>query len=267
MSELFLIINLLGIGAFVGIFAGLLGVGGGGILVPVLTYIFIKIGASEEQVVHLALGTSMACIIVTSTSSAFAHNKKGAINWRLVRVMSTGVILGSFLATYIASYLNSLYLTVVFSSFMFWTSLKMLKHEGNMNQHQRLDFKGLFFASNGIGAMSSLVSIGGGSLTVPYLVKRSIDMKMAIGTSAAIGLPISIAATLGFLINGWGKEVELENSIGFIYWPAVVLISLTSALFAPLGAKAANLLPASVLKRSFAGLLVLLSIKMAWVVL
>ena len=102
---------------------------------------------------------------------------------------------------------------------------------------------------------------------MPYLVKRSIDMKMAIGTSAAIGLPISIAATLGFLINGWGKEVELENSIGFIYWPAVVLISLTSALFAPLGAKAANLLPASVLKRIFAGLLVLLSIKMAWVVL
>ena len=143
----------------------------------------------------------------------------------------------------------------------------MVKHKGNMNQYQRLDFTRLFLASNGIGAMSSLVSIGGGSLTVPYLVKRSIDMKMAIGTSAAIGLPISIAATLGFLINGWGKEVELENSIGFIYWPAVVLISLTSALFAPLGAKAANLLPASVLKRIFAGLLVLLSIKMAWVVL
>jgi len=262
MFELEWIVLFLLLGAFVGFIAGLLGVGGGGILVPILTSLFVLQGVPANKVVHLALGTSMACIIITSLSSLRAHHIKGAVIWRIVKMMSFGIIIGTFISTFIASYLNSFYLALFFSVFMGLMAINMLRNKKDYQSKHNLEDSSVLVTSTGIGAISALVSIGGGSLTVPYLITHNIDVKRAIGTSAAIGFPISLAGTLGYLINGWSAEIVLNYSIGFIYLPAVLLISITSFFTAPYGVKASHYLPVKVLKKLFALLLILLILKM-----
>nr|WP_221435303.1 sulfite exporter TauE/SafE family protein [Thalassotalea piscium] len=249
-------------GSFVGFLAGLLGVGGGGVMVPVLTMIFLQQGVPVDNVLHLALGTSMASIIFTSLSSLRTHQKYQAIHWSIVKTMSFGVIIGTFLSTFLASHLSSLYLAIFFTIFMAFIAVKMLFKKQDNAVYNDIKNSSLFVVSTGIGAISALVSIGGGSLTVPYLTSKNIDIKKAIGTSAAIGLPISIAGTLGYLINGWSSDINYQYSLGFIYLPAVLLISMTSFITAPYGAKLAQHLPIKVLKKIFACLLILLSVKM-----
>lgn len=267
MIEIQWIISFLFLGSVVGFVAGLLGVGGGGIMVPMLTIIFLKQGVHVDNVMHLALGTSMASIIVTSFSSMRAHKKHDAINWKIVKLMSTGVIIGTFAATFLASHLSSLYLAIFFTVFMGYVALNMLFKKQNNGEIKEIKNSNLLISSTGIGAISALVSIGGGSLTVPYLTSKNIDIKKAIGTSAAIGLPISIAGTLGYLINGWNNDVTYNHSLGFIYLPAVFLIAITSFVTAPFGAKLAQHLPVKILKKIFALLLVSLSLKMLLTVL
>ena len=250
------------LGAFVGFMAGLLGIGGGGIMVPILTSIFLAQGISIDNVVHLALGTSMASIIVTSFSSMKAHNKNKNVSWNIVKLMSLGILTGTFLATFIASKISSIYLALFFALFMGYISIRMFLNKKTNSNRKLANKKGLFFAGNGIGAISALVSIGGGSLTVPYLTWNNIELKKAIGTSAAIGLPISIAGTLGYIINGW-SNTSIENyTLGFVYLPAVLFISIMSYFVAPYGANFANKLPVGKLKKIFALLLSVLSIKM-----
>jgi uncharacterized membrane protein YfcA len=256
------ILSFLLLGIVVGFVAGLLGVGGGGILVPVLTSVFLLQGIPSEQVVHLALGTSMACIIVTSFSSLRAHHNKGTVIWKVVKMMSFGIVMGTFISTFIAAYLSSFYLALFFSAFMGLMAINMFKKKQSRPTINELKNKHTLVASMGIGAISALVSIGGGSLTVPYLVNHNIEIKKAIGTSAAIGLPISLAGTFGYLINGWDSNINTNYSIGFIYLPAVFLISITSFFTAPYGAKASHNLPVTLLKKIFAFLLILLSLKM-----
>jgi uncharacterized membrane protein YfcA len=262
VTEIQLILAFLFLGSVVGFVAGLLGVGGGGIMVPMLTIIFLQQGIHIDNVMHLALGTSMASIIVTSLSSLRAHQKHNAINWEIVKLMSVGVIAGTFFATFLASQLSSLYLAVFFSVFMCYMAFKMLFKKQDNTLVNSINISNLLLSSTGIGAISALVSIGGGSLTVPYLTSKNIDIKKAIGTSAAIGLPISIAGTLGYLINGWNNDFDYNNSLGFIYLPAVFLISITSFITAPFGAKLAQHLPVHILKKIFAFLLISLSMKM-----
>jgi len=250
------------LGAVVGFMAGLLGIGGGGIMVPVLTSIFLLQGVSVDNVVHLALGTSMACMLVTSFASFRAHNAKGGVIWHVFRGMAPGIILGTFLATFLASYLRSLYLAIFFALFMAYVSAQMFLDKKPKPSRELAGNAGLFMAGSGIGAISALVSIGGGSLTVPFLTWQNVDIKKAIGTSAAIGLPIAIAGTLGYLINGWSRYSADNFTFGFVYLPAVIMISSTSYFAAPYGVKLAHRLPIATLKRIFAVLLILLSIKM-----
>lgn len=252
------------LGTIVGFMAGLLGIGGGGIMVPVLTSLFLALGMPFEKVVHLALGTSMASIVATSISSLRAHHSRKAVLWSYVRGMSPGIIVGTFLATYVVALASTLGLAVFFSLFMGFVAVKMFVDKKPSLHEKPTGSKHLFAVGSGIGAISALVSIGGGSLTVPYLVWRNIDMKKAIGTSAAIGLPISLAGTLGYVINGWNNTAIDEYVLGFVYLPAVFLISLTSFIFAPLGAKTAHYLPVTILKKVFAVLLIGLSLKMLW---
>lgn len=260
--ELELIISFLLLGSFVGIMAGLFGIGGGGIMVPVLTSLFVTQGIPVEQVVHLALGTSMASIIFTSISSMRSHHANDAVIWHVVKSITFGILIGTFLATFIAARINSLYLAIFFSAFMAYTSIKMFLNRPPKSNKQISGNKEIFFVGTGIGAISALVSIGGGTLTVPYLVSRNIDIKKAVGTSSAIGLPISIAGTIGYLINGWPNS-SLENyTLGFVYLPAVLLISITSFMTAPYGAKLVQFLPVAILKKIFSLLLILLSMKM-----
>lgn len=267
MLELEWILSFLILGSFVGFMAGLLGIGGGGIMVPILTSIFLLQGVAVDNVVHLALGTSMASMVVTSYSSLRAHNSRGAVIWKVVKGMAMGILLGTFLATFLASYLSSLSLAIFFVFFMAFVSFQMFLNKQPNPSRSLAGSAGLFAAGSGIGAISALVSIGGGSLTVPYLTWQNVELKKSIGTSAAIGLPISIAGTLGYLVNGWGHSSVEAYTLGFVNFPAVLLISVTSFFMAPLGARFAHKLPVPILKKIFAVLLVILSIKMLITVL
>jgi uncharacterized membrane protein YfcA len=262
MFEIQWVLSFLLLGSVVGFMAGLLGIGGGGIMVPVLTTIFLHQGVPVNNVVHLALGTSMASIIMTSISSLRAHNAKQGVIWKIVRKMSVGIILGTFLATFLASYASSLYLAIFFAIFMAYVSVQMFLNKKPKPDRELAGNTGLFITGSGIGAISALVSIGGGSLTVPYLTWQNIEIKKAIGTSAAIGLPISISGTFGYLINGLSFPSPDKYMFGFVYLPAVLLISIASFVTAPYGVNLVHKLPVSIIKKIFALLLIILSLKM-----
>ncbi len=250
------------LGAVVGFFAGLLGVGGGGIMVPVLTSYFLYKNVPVEFVVHLALGTSMAAIIMTSASSLYAHQKHQGVVWGIVKIMAPGVLIGAFAATYLVTQVSSRHLAIFFALFMTYVSIQMFLNVQPKPSRATPGKTGLLTVGSGIGAISAVVAIGGGSLTVPFLAWHNIPLKKAIGTSAAIGFPIAIAGTLGYLINGWNSDYQQDYFFGFIYLPAVVLISLVSYFTAPIGARLAHKLPVAVLKKVFAIFLLLLGVKM-----
>ncbi len=262
MLEVEWILLFLLLGCFVGFMAGLLGIGGGGIMVPVLSSIFLLQGIPVENVVHLALGTSMASIIATSISSLRAHHSKAAVIWSIVRSMAPGIVVGTFVATLFVSHISSMYLAIFFSMFMAYVAIQMFINKTPKSNRKGSNNTELLIAGSGIGAISAFVSIGGGSLTVPYLIRQNVDIKKAIGTSAAIGLPISIAGTLGYVINGWESYSMASYTLGYVFLPAVLLISLASFVTAPYGAKLAHKLNTSTLKKVFAVLLIILSIKM-----
>lgn len=257
-----LVVAFIALGCVVGIMAGLLGIGGGGILVPTLTAIFIYQGVPIESVVHLALGTSMACIILTSLSSMRAHHANGTVLWPLAKTMSLGMIVGTLSATFLIPYLSSKSLAIFFSAFMAYVAIQMFRtskpHEGSVE----IGKTELRLVTLGIGAISALVSIGGGSLTVPYLTWRNINIRNAIATSAALGFVISVAGTLGYLINGFRTVGFTADTWGYVYLPTVLLVAIPSFFTAPVGAKLTQKLPVKTLKKIFGALLMLLSLKM-----
>lgn len=250
------------LGGVVGFFAGLLGVGGGGIMVPVLTSYFLYKNVPVESVVHLALGTSMASIIMTSASSLYAHQSHQGIVWNVVKTMAPAVLIGTFVATYLVTHISSQHLAIFFAIFMTYVSIQMFLNIQPKPSRTAPGKVSLLTAGGGIGAISAVVAIGGGSLTVSYLAWHNVPLKKAIGTSAAIGFPIAIAGTLGYLINGWNSAYQQDYLFGYIYLPAVILISLVSYFTAPLGARLAHKLPVLVLKKVFALFLLLLGAKM-----
>lgn len=250
------------LGAVVGFFAGLLGVGGGGIMVPMLTTLFLAQNFPHSQVVHLALGTSMAAIVLTSVSSLRAHHQRGAVRWDIVRRITPGVLLGTFGGTFIASRVDTLPLAIFFAVFMAYVSAQMLLNVKPKPSRDLPGAGGMTLAGGVIGVVSALVAIGGGSLSVPFMTWCNVKVQHAIGTSAAIGLPIAAAGTLGYLINGWNAPDMPAFTLGFIYLPALVLVTLVSMFTAPLGAALAHKLPVPTLRRIFAGMLMVLCAKM-----
>lgn len=255
------------LGAAVGFFAGLLGVGGGGIMVPILTSLFISLDFVQSQQVHIALGTSMAAIIVTAFASARSHQKHQAIVWPAVKALSPGIVLGTLGASFIAASVPSLPLAIFFSLFMAFVALQLIlniKPKPTRQLPGNLPLAGVGFA---IGGISALVAIGGGSLTVPFLTWCNLKVQQAIGTSAAVGLPIAVSGTIGYVISGWHAADLPPWSLGYVYLPSVALISVVSFFTAPLGVKLAHRLPVSVLKKIFALLIMLLSAKMLHAVL
>lgn len=254
----------LALGAFAGFMAGLLGVGGGAIMVPVLTSIFLAEGFARSEVVHLALGTSMAAIVFTSISSLRAHHAHGAVLWRVVAGITPGILLGTFLATFIAARVPTTALALFFAVFMSYVALQMLL---NIKPKPHRELPGPFGLSTvgvGIGGVSALVAIGGGALSVPFMTWCNVKPQHAIGTSAAIGLPIALAGTAGYLLNGWGHPNLPPASLGFVHLPALAFVVAMSVATAPLGAKMAHRLPVAALKRIFAGMIMLLVTKMLW---
>jgi len=250
------------LGAVVGFFAGLLGVGGGGIMVPMLTTLFLAQGFPLAQVVHMALGTSMAAIVMTSVSSLRAHHGHGAVRWDVVRRITPGILLGTFGGTFIASRVDTAGLAVFFAAFMAYVSIQMLLNIKPKPTRELPGAAGMSAAGLLIGGVSALVAIGGGSLSVPFMTWCNVKVQNAIGTSAAIGLPIALAGTVGYLVNGWNAPGTPPLTLGYIYLPALVFVSLVSMVTAPYGARLAHRLPVATLKKIFAGVLMLLCAKM-----
>lgn len=247
--------------------AGLLGIGGGGIMVPILTTLFILQGIPHEHIAHLALGTAMAAIVPSSLSSLLAHYRRGAVRWDVVRYITPGILVGTFCATFLAALLPTEGLAIFFAGFMMLMSLQMLT---NLKPHPTRRLPGAIGITGtglGIGGVSALVAIGGGSLTVPFLTWCNVKVQHAIGTSAAVGLPIALAGALGYLINGWGTLGLPSTAWGYVYLPALLLMAPLSILTAPLGARLAHRLPVVILKRIFAVMLMGLALQMLYTVL
>jgi uncharacterized membrane protein YfcA len=260
--DIYLIISLLVLGAFTGLFAGLFGIGGGGIMVPVLTLLFVQHHFPAEHILHMALATSMATIVPTAIASLRAHHKHKAVLWPVVIKITPGILLGTFAGTFVASYLSAKPLAIFFSCFMALVALQMVINRKPKPTQQLPGGLGVASAGSGIGAISALVAIGGGTLTVPFLVWCNVALPVAIGTSAAVGLPIALAGATGYVVNGWNIADLPAYTIGYVFWPAVLLMAAMSFITAPLGAKLAHRLPVALLKKLFALLLIGLSIQM-----
>ncbi|MDO6462500.1 sulfite exporter TauE/SafE family protein [Granulosicoccaceae sp. 1_MG-2023] len=253
------------LGGFVGFFAGLLGIGGGGIMVPILTTMFVMQGfggVGGEHVVHMALSTSMASIILTSVSSLRAHHKHGAVLWPVVRTITPGILLGTFGATFIASMASSQALAIFFVCFMSYVAIQMLMNVKPKPHRELPGPLGMSLAGLGIGGISALVAIGGATVSVPFMTWCNVRIQNAIATASAIGFPIAVSGTIGYFISGLSAEGMPAGSIGYIYLPAVVLISAVSYFTAPIGAGLAHRLPVATLKKVFAGLIVFLCVRM-----
>lgn len=244
------------LGAVVGFLAGLLGIGGGIIIISFLLILFAQQGFLASQVMHLALGTSMACILFGSLSSLRAHHGHGAVNWSIVRRLTPGILVGGFLATFVAARLSSTPLKVIFVTFQFYMAINMFRSVKPKPSRQLPGTLGMTVAGTAIGALSSLVGIGGAAISIPFMTWCNVKMHDAIGTSAAIGFPVALFGTLGFIVNGWHIDGLPAGSLGFVYLPAMVVLSAASMLAAPFGAKVSHRLPVPTLKRVFGILLV-----------
>lgn len=252
-------------GAFAGICAGLFGVGGGMIIVPALIWIFTAFGYSPEVVAHMAVGTSLATIVVTSISSLTAHNKRGGVRWDVWKHMALGLVIGSLLGAAVADQINGHTLQALIGVAALMVAFKMLFLSNKEQVGKPLPSTPVQFgAGTGIGLASSIFGIGGGSLTVPFLNWAGLPMKQSVGTSAACGLPIAIAGAAGFAWFGQDVANLPEGAIGFVHIIAFISVSAASFITAKLGAKWAHQLPAATLKKAFGVLLVFAGGQLLW---
>lgn len=254
---------LLAVGAFAGIIAGLFGVGGGLILVPVILWLLQMQGFGElAQAQHIAIGSSFAVMVFTSFSSAWTQYRKQAIEWRAFRPMSIGEIIGVALGAVIAQYLPNKALQIFFIVFTSIIAIRSLLGIKSNPQRQLPSAQGLGIAAAIIGILSSWVGIGGGAMTVPYLTYCNIAVHRAIGTSAALGWPIALAGATGYAFSGQNIAALPPYSLGFIYLPAILTLAITTMLTAPLGVKLSHRLPADKLKKAFGIFLLCIVAKM-----
>lgn len=246
------------LGAAAGTLAGLFGIGGGLIIVPVLVLSFTAQGISPEVLTHLAVGTSLATIVVTSISSVKAHHAKGAVRWDWFSGIAIGIVFGSALGVKTAGMMSGDLLQKVIGVFAIVIAFQMglgLKPKASRTIPKR---PGLIGAGGVIGWASAIFGIGGGSLTVPFLSWCNVQMQTAVATSAAVGLPIAVVGALVNIEEGWGHPLLPEYATGYVYWPAFIGIVSTSVIFAKVGARLAHSLPSDTLKRVFAVLLLII---------
>lgn len=250
------------LGTVAGVLAGLLGIGGGLIIVPALAWLFGMAGFDPAAIMHLAVGTSLATIVFTSISSIVAHHRRGAVLWQVFRRLTPGIVLGAWLGAAVAHLLPTTALRTVFGVFELIVAVQMgfaLLPEGHRALPGRV---GMMFAGSVIGGVSALLGIGGGTLSVPFLIWCQVSVRQAVATAAAVGLPIAVGGASGFIVTGLGVGDLPPATFGYLYLPALAGIVVASVLFAPLGAHLAHTLPTSVLKRIFALVLALLGLRM-----
>lgn len=254
-------------GAFVGVLAGLLGVGGGIVIVPLLNAVFAWQGYAPEVIQHLAVGTSMATIVFTSISSFRSHNKRGGVRWDIWTRITPGIVCGTLGGSYIAAGLSTEFLKVFFVVFLFIVGTQMLLDLKPKPSRQIPGTVGTSTVGLGIGLISSFVGIGGGTMSVPFMTTCNVQVKDAVGTSAAIGLPIALSGAIGYVLSGWSAPDLPALSLGFVSLPALVGLVIPSMLTAPLGVRLAHSLPAAKLKRFFGVFIYVMAARMLYSVL
>ncbi|SFD43838.1 sulfite exporter TauE/SafE family protein [Pseudoalteromonas denitrificans] len=264
MSDLlWIVLSCAFLGCFVGFLAGLLGIGGGLIIVPFLSAILVHFNLVViEQVMVIAIATSLASIIFTSSSSALAHHKNSNIPWNIMPWIMIGVALGALISGFVAGSIPAQTLKVIFALCVSIIALRMLLNF-QQKSHRRLPQKNILtLMTTGLGGLSGLLGIGGGALLVPLLTYFSVNMKKAIGCSAACGIIIALFGTFGYISSGWSVTNLNQGFLGYVYLPALLAIVSTSAIFAQLGAKATQYLPVKIIKKIFAVILSIIAIRM-----
>jgi len=263
-----LLLYAIPIGALAGLLAGLFGIGGGLILVSALIVLLPKLGVPEQHVMHVALATSLAAIVLTAISSARAHAARGSILWPTFRRLAPGLVMGGLAGAQLAGAIPDHGLRIGVAVFCAIAAIELWRPKVTTSEASDTatpQSPWLALAGTIIGVVSALVGIGGGSMTVPMLVRLGAKPVAAVGTSAACGLPIAAAAAVGFIWNVTPATATLPPGIiGYVHWPLAAMLGLSSVLCAPLGARWAHRLPGTQLKRAFAVLLLLVAGQLFW---
>jgi uncharacterized membrane protein YfcA len=250
------------IGAAVGFFAGMLGIGGGAIMVPLLVILFEAQGLPKSHILHLAVGTGMATILFTSVASVRAHAARGAIRWDIARNITPGILVGGLVGSWIASFIPPLIFAAIFTAVIYIAATNLLIDRKPTPTREAPGFAGMSVFGFVVSAASAFAAIGGAFLTVPFMLWCNVPMLAAIGTAAVIGFPIALSGTVGFIATGLRETGLPAYSVGFVYLPALAGIVVTSMLTAPLGAAAAHRLPTVWLRRIFAVLFYAMATRM-----
>jgi len=257
-----IIISCLVLGAIAGILAGLFGIGGGIVIVPSLFVLFLWQGFEQHLIMVVAIATSLATIVVTSIASTYAHWRIGNIDWGIVQKMAPTVLIGAVIGASLVHQSSGQLLKEFFAFFLIYVGLSLLMPSRGKMKNRFVVCLPFSMAGGVIGLFSSSLGIGGGTLTVPYLVYMKQPMKVAVGVSSACGLPIAVASTLSYIILGWGVTASLPGFFGYIYLPAFMAIIATSIFFAPIGAQMATQLPVERLQQFFSYLLLLAAFRL-----
>lgn len=255
-------LGYLAIGAFVGMFAGMLGIGGGLLIIPPLALALEAQGLPREHILHLAVGTAMATIAFTSLSSMRAHAVRNAVRWDIARRMTPGIIVGALAGAALARLFSTRGLAVYFTVFVFLMAANMALDLRPKAAREPPGPWAMSIAGFVISGLSSLIAMGGAMMTVPFMLYCNVPMIQAIGTAAAIGFPIAIGGTLGYIGTGWTASGLPAATVGYIYLPALAGITLASVMTAPVGARMAHRLPARHLRLIFALMLFILAGRM-----
>lgn len=250
------------VGASAGLLGGLLGIGGGLIVVPALLMCFSLEGFESNVAIRMALGTSMASIVFTAISSTRAHHSHSGVVWAVVFSIAPGLLVGTFGGSWVAAFLPEAVLRGFFVVFLVFVATQMARGKRPKSTRKLPGKLGLFSFGTGIGLVSSLVGIGGGSMSVPFLIWHNVPVKCAIGTSAALGLPIALAGTVGYIMSGASAAGRPDHCLGYLYLPALFSLVIPSMLLAPVGAKWSHKLPPKVLNTIFAVFLIVVAVRM-----
>ncbi|HLU76857.1 MAG TPA: sulfite exporter TauE/SafE family protein [Burkholderiales bacterium] len=249
------------LGIVAGFLAGLLGIGGGGMMVPVLVWLFAEQGYPHEHIVHMGVATAMATVIFTSLSSVRAHARRGSVRWDIARAMAPGMLVGGFLGALVADRFSTFGLGLFFVVFVYIMATNMVVDRKPAPGRSTPGNAGLFVVGTMIGVLSALIAIGGAMMTVPFLIWCAVPVIQAVGTSSAIGFPVALASTVGYMWVGANASTP-ATAWGYVDLPAMASIATASVLLAPLGARFAHRLPTRTLRRAFAVFLFLLATRM-----